>query len=66
MPLRAMPRRVHRRPLLDPESVPAGLTSSKAALVGNSPVAFQFSDGHGSGIYTFEALRQICPCCKKA
>jgi len=52
--------------LLDPESVPADLKSSKASLVGNYAVAFQFSDGHGSGIYTFEALRAICPCCASA
>ncbi len=52
-------------PLLDPESVPADLTSARAALVGNYALSFQFSDGHGSGIYTFEALRAICPCCKK-
>lgn len=52
-------------PLLDPESVPDDLKASKATLVGNYAVAFQFSDGHGSGIYTFESLREICPCCKK-
>jgi ATP-binding protein involved in chromosome partitioning len=52
-------------PLLDPESVPADLKASKATLVGNYAAAFQFSDGHGSGIYTFEALRTLCPCCKK-
>ena len=51
--------------LLDPESVPDNLEASKATLVGNYAVAFQFSDGHGSGIYTFEVLRQICPCCRK-
>lgn len=50
------------RPLLDPESVPAGLTAPKAELVGNYAVAFQFSDGHSTGIYSFEALRGLCPC----
>lgn len=51
------------RRILDPESVPADLKATKATLVGNYAVAFQFSDGHGSGIYTFEALRALCPCC---
>ncbi|MDE2293258.1 MAG: DUF971 domain-containing protein [Elusimicrobia bacterium] len=50
-------------PLLDPATVPADLKATKATMVGNYAVAFQFSDGHGSGIYTFESLREICPCC---
>jgi DUF971 family protein len=30
--------------------------------VGNYAVAFQWSDGHATGIYRFDFLRQICPC----
>ena len=30
--------------------------------VGNYGIAFQWSDGHATGIYRFEFLRQICPC----
>ena len=47
------------KPLIDPESVPADLKASKATLVGNYALAFQFSDGHGTGIYTFEMLREL-------
>lgn len=50
------------KPLLDPESVPKDLTASRAELVGNYAVAFQFSDGHSTGIYSFESLRGQCPC----
>ncbi|MBI4347507.1 MAG: DUF971 domain-containing protein [Elusimicrobia bacterium] len=50
------------KPLLDPESVPADITAPKAELVGNYAVAFQFSDGHSTGIYSFEGLRSRCPC----
>lgn len=30
--------------------------------VGNYAVSIQWSDGHASGIYRFEFMRQICPC----
>ena len=30
--------------------------------VGNYAVAFAFSDGHGTGIYRFDFLRDLCPC----
>lgn len=31
-------------------------------LVGNYAVHFEWSDGHGSGIYSYDYLRSICPC----
>jgi DUF971 family protein len=30
--------------------------------VGNYGISIQWSDGHATGIYRFEFLRQICPC----
>lgn len=47
--------------LLDPETVPVGLKAGKAELVGNYAMAFHFSDGHNTGVYTFEMLRRACP-----
>ena len=47
---------------IDPESVPRDLRLMDAQLTGNYAVRFQFSDGHGTGIYGFESLRRICPC----
>ena len=29
--------------------------------VGNYAVSFRWSDGHGTGIYTFDYLRLLCP-----
>lgn len=49
---------------LHPESVPEGLEATKAEIVGNYALRFQFSDGHHTGIYTFEKLRELCPCCR--
>ncbi len=36
--------------------------------VGNYAVRINWSDGHNSGIYSWEHLREICPCgeCQKA
>ena len=36
--------------------------------VGNYAVCFRWSDGHMTGIYTFDYLRSLCPCqeCEKS
>jgi ATP-binding protein involved in chromosome partitioning len=49
-------------PLLNPASVPAGVHPLAVGLVGRYAVHLRFSDGHASGIYSFEKLRAICPC----
>ncbi len=33
-----------------------------AAAVGNYAIQMEFSDGHSTGIYSFDYLRTICPC----
>jgi DUF971 family protein len=48
--------------LLDPGEVPATLQASRAEVVGNYALSFGFSDGHGTGIYSFEVLRKLCAC----
>lgn len=37
-------------------------TARAARKVGNYALQFDFSDGHGSGIFSYEYLRAICPC----
>lgn len=49
-------------PLLDPETIPKDLGATRADLVGNYALTFRFSDGHGTGIYSFENLRRLCLC----
>jgi DUF971 family protein len=46
------------RRLLDPADVPDDLKLRAAEIVGSYALRFEFSDGHGSGIYTFERLRK--------
>lgn len=48
--------------LLDPDSIPENIRASRAEMVGNYALAFGFSDGHGTGIYSFENLRKLCSC----
>lgn len=36
--------------------------AKSAHAVGNYAIRFDFSDGHSTGIYSFDYLREICPC----
>ncbi len=35
----------------------------KVDLIGRYAISIVWSDGHNTGIYSFEKLRQMCPCC---
>lgn len=50
------------RPLLDPARVPADVRPLELSLVGSYGIRVRWSDGHGTGIFTFERLRRDCPC----
>jgi ATP-binding protein involved in chromosome partitioning len=50
------------RPILDPATVPADVRPPSLALVGAYGLRVQWSDGHGTGIYTFQRLLAACPC----
>ena len=47
-----------------PGSIPPGMERVDVKLVGNYALQFRWSDSHDSGIYTFDYLRRICPCCQ--
>ena len=38
------------------------VTAKKATAVGNYAIQIDFSDSHATGIFSFEHLREICPC----
>ena len=38
------------------------VTAKGAKAIGSYAVQIEFSDGHATGIYSFEHLREICPC----
>jgi DUF971 family protein len=51
------------RRLLREEDVPVDVKPLNISPVGRYAIAFSWSDGHDTGIYTFENLRSLCPCC---
>lgn len=50
------------RRILVKGSIPSSLERLGVVSVGNYALNFTFNDGHGTGIYTFEYLRKLCPC----
>lgn len=43
---------------------PANLGLAGIKPVGAYAIQFTWSDGHSTGLYTFEYLRERCPCCR--
>jgi len=48
--------------MLDPAFVRPDIRADEISLVGRYAVKIRWSDGHATGIYTFERLRADCPC----
>jgi DUF971 family protein len=44
------------------ETVPQDVRATKIDPVGHYAISVKWSDGHNTGIYSFETLRRICPC----
>lgn len=45
--------------LLDPTSVASDIVIAKSEIMGQYALSFHFSDGHSTGIYTFDFLRKL-------
>ena len=48
--------------ILIDERVPRDVRAREFHPVGNYGVAIVWSDGHDTGIYSFDTLRRLCPC----
>jgi len=48
------------RKLLDAATIPADIRPLEIAPVGSYAVQFRWSDGHSTGIYSWETLRRAC------
>lgn len=44
------------------ESIPQDIKPVRIDSVGRYALNFKFSDGHDTGIYTFEQMRALCEC----
>lgn len=55
------------RRTLDPESIPLDSKFTSVGKVGRYGIQPNFSDGHNTGIYNFQRLRELCECaeCRK-
>lgn len=47
---------------LSPEKISEAVKPLATRAVGNYGVRFDWSDGHNTGIYSFDYLRSLCPC----
>lgn len=48
--------------LIKRESIPGDIHPQEIVPVGNYAIHISWSDGHTTGIYSFDLLRKICPC----
>jgi ATP-binding protein involved in chromosome partitioning len=48
------------------EDIPADIRPTGLQLVGHYAVQIDWSDGHATGIYTYERLRSLCSCAECA
>jgi DUF971 family protein len=48
------------RKILDPSTIPADVRFSELRPVGNYAVQIFWSDGHSTGIYSWQTLREAC------
>jgi DUF971 family protein len=54
--------------ILDPRTIPADIAITDMQLVGNYALRIHWSDGHSTGLYTWDHLLALCPCphCREA
>jgi DUF971 family protein len=52
----------HANPAVQYQPAAGPVNAESIQVVGNYALSFVWSDGHSTGIYRFDFLRQICPC----
>src|ERR1051325_7342864 len=48
--------------LIHPDRIPKETKPTSIEIVGNYALHFAWSDGHNTGIYTYDYLREVCAC----
>jgi ATP-binding protein involved in chromosome partitioning len=49
-------------PLLQPSTVPENVRAQRIEMMGQYAIQIFWTDGHETGIYSFQSLRGNCPC----
>jgi DUF971 family protein len=49
-------------PLINPDAIPDSIFPDHIEQVGWYAISIRWSDGHDTGIYSYEHLRLTCPC----
>ena len=54
--------------LIDEESIPADIHAAELSVVGNYALRIRWSDGHDTGLFTWDRMRSLCQCdvCRSA
>ena len=47
---------------IQPDHIPSIVKADKIEVVGNYALHFTWSDGHTTGIYSYDYLRSLCEC----
>ena len=47
-------------------TIPENVHPLRIELIGRYAITIHWSDGHHTGIYSFDLLRKLCPCCQSA
>ena len=50
------------RKVIRADAIPADIRPLRISAVGQYAIHIEWSDGHSTGIYAFDLLREICPC----
>jgi DUF971 family protein len=50
--------------ILDPATIPEEISPQRLAFTGNYALKISWSDGHDTGLYTWELLSEIAQCMK--
>ena len=54
------------RPILQPDEIPEDIRPVRIDPVGRYALQIAWTDGHDTGLFTFERLRALCPCCPQS
>ncbi len=47
---------------IEADDIPKDVKPVRLESVGNYAIRIEWNDGHDTGIYSFELLRELCPC----